>query len=224
MGLGYTIDIEERPSGDGTPDEGTAGGFKRRIEEGFRLGPGTNNRAEYLGLIFALRHALRENVTHVRVRMDSLLVVNQVSGRWSCRDSGLKPLCEEARGLAGMFGGFHIEHIPREDNEAADGLSRNPTEDPPPAAPSDELVIHFGPRERVRKVSRPAAAMIRWWYKTRRCRNEYRLARIFGGSPSLLGRIGRGDLYNDITTEDLPCRIRAKPGERSSTPCLSVAG
>ena len=169
-------------------------------EFGTRFGNGSNNQAEYLALIWALRAALRSGVTHANVYMDSLLVVNQVCGRWACRDGLLKRFHEEAVGLWTMFSGGSLIHIPREENDAADFLSHNPTD---AAVLPSILEISFTGK-RVRKLSRHQAAMIRWWWATHRCRNEARLARIFGGTPSHMGKIGRGEGYRDITLKDLP--------------------
>lgn len=184
MGIGYLIHLDESPV----------------IRVGLRFTPGTNNQAEYLGLIFALRHALRLGVTHAKVFMDSQLVVNQVNGTWTCRDYHLQVLHTEAVGLRQLFSRLELKHICRDDNADADYLSKNPTYlDPHPA----DLEINLtGPR--TRKLTRQQAAMIRWWWKTRRCQNECRLARIFNGTPSHMGRIGKGKQYRDVTESDLP--------------------
>ena len=188
MGTGYVINIDQ---GDNIPTF---------IECGARFNSGTNNRAEYLSLIFALRTALRSGITHVQIYMDSLLVVNQVGGRWKVRDGLLKLLHTEATGLMAMFSFATLEHIPRENNQRADELSRTPTE--PDTLPSDLEINLKGKRQRV--LSRWQAAMVRWWWVTHRCQNEYRLSRIFNVTPSHLGRIGEGKAYPDITARDLP--------------------
>lgn len=173
---------------------------ERPVSVGTSFGVGTNNQAEYLGLIFALRHALRLGVTHVRVFSDSMLIVHQVQGDWKCQDGRLKIYREEARGLADMFTSFSIEHVDREDNTEADFLSKHPTD-----SAEHPAGIEINLRgKRVRKFNRQQAAMIRWWWKTRRCRNEARLARIFHATPSHMGRIGRGEQYEDVTPNDLP--------------------
>jgi ribonuclease HI len=166
---------------------------------GCKLGSGTNNRAEYLALIFALREALRQGVTHLEVLSDSQLMVNQVNGRWDV-NGHLKDLHEEACGLLKMFTAWTLRHVSREENTDADFLSKHPTTDPLPSTSGVEIT----PFKRARKLTRQQAAMVRWWWKTGRCRNEYRLARIFGGAPSHMGRIGRGEQYKDITAFDLP--------------------
>ncbi|UYQ61812.1 bifunctional RNase H/acid phosphatase [Streptomyces peucetius] len=87
------------------------------------IGVATNNVAEYKGLVAGLRaaHALDPEAT-VRVRMDSKLVVEQMSGRWKIKHPDMKPLAAEA---ARVFppGQVTYEWIPRERNKHADRLA-----------------------------------------------------------------------------------------------------
>ncbi|GAA5006672.1 bifunctional RNase H/acid phosphatase [Streptomyces hyderabadensis] len=87
------------------------------------LGVVTNNVAEYRGLLAGLRAAreLDPDAT-VRVRMDSKLVVEQMSGRWKIKHPDMKPLATEA---ARVFppGRVTYEWIPRADNKHADRLA-----------------------------------------------------------------------------------------------------
>ena len=57
------------------------------IELSDRLGVTTNNVAEYSGLIAGLRaiHEL-DNHAHVMVKMDSKLIVEQMSGNWKIKN------------------------------------------------------------------------------------------------------------------------------------------
>jgi len=87
------------------------------------LGVTTNNVAEYNGLIAGLKAALELNATHVDVRMDSKLVVEQMSGRWQIKNPGLRPLAAEAATLVSRFGQVTFDWIPRERNKAADALA-----------------------------------------------------------------------------------------------------
>lgn len=61
------------------------------------IGIATNNVAEYRGLIAGLRtaHAL-DPAASIHVRMDSKLVVEQMSGRWKIKHPDMKPLAAEA--------------------------------------------------------------------------------------------------------------------------------
>ncbi|WP_344046865.1 bifunctional RNase H/acid phosphatase [Streptomyces thermoalcalitolerans] len=87
------------------------------------LGVATNNVAEYRGLLAGLRaaHALDPSA-RVRVRMDSKLVIEQMSGRWKIKHPDLKPLAAQA---AGVFppGRVTYEWVPRERNKHADRLA-----------------------------------------------------------------------------------------------------
>ena len=87
------------------------------------IGVATNNVAEYRGLLAGLRaaHALDPAAT-VHVRMDSKLVVEQMSGRWKIKHPDMKPLAAQA---ARVFppGRVTYEWIPRERNKHADRLA-----------------------------------------------------------------------------------------------------
>ncbi|MEU0583680.1 bifunctional RNase H/acid phosphatase [Streptomyces sp. NPDC006132] len=87
------------------------------------IGVATNNVAEYRGLLAGLHaaHALDPAAT-VHVRMDSKLVIEQMSGRWKIKHPDMKPLASEA---ARVFppGRVTYEWIPRERNKHADRLA-----------------------------------------------------------------------------------------------------
>ncbi|GGV66098.1 bifunctional RNase H/acid phosphatase [Streptomyces massasporeus] len=87
------------------------------------IGVATNNVAEYRGLLAGLRaaHALDPAAT-VHVRMDSKLVIEQMSGRWKIKHPDMKPLAAQA---ARIFppGRVTYEWIPRAENKHADRLA-----------------------------------------------------------------------------------------------------
>ncbi|MEV6306816.1 bifunctional RNase H/acid phosphatase [Actinoplanes sp. NPDC051861] len=87
------------------------------------IGVTTNNVAEYSGLIAGLRAAAELNADRVDVRMDSKLVIEQMSGRWQIKNPGLRPLAAEAAALVGKFAEVTFDWIPRERNRAADALA-----------------------------------------------------------------------------------------------------
>lgn len=87
------------------------------------LGVTTNNVAEYQGLIAGLRAAKDLAATDVDVRMDSKLVVEQMSGRWKIKHPAMKPLAEEAAGLVREFDSVSFDWIPRARNTRADALA-----------------------------------------------------------------------------------------------------
>ncbi|WP_327299783.1 bifunctional RNase H/acid phosphatase [Streptomyces sp. NBC_01197] len=87
------------------------------------IGIATNNVAEYRGLIAGLRAAAAlDPAARVRVRMDSKLVVEQMSGRWQIKHPDMKPLAAEA---AMVLPGTQVtyEWIPRAQNKHADRLA-----------------------------------------------------------------------------------------------------
>ncbi|MFF2061211.1 bifunctional RNase H/acid phosphatase [Streptomyces sp. NPDC058200] len=87
------------------------------------IGVATNNVAEYKGLIAGLKAAKAlDPAAGVHVRMDSKLVVEQMSGRWKIKHPDMKPLAAEA---ARIFpaGQVTYEWIPREKNKHADRLA-----------------------------------------------------------------------------------------------------
>jgi probable phosphoglycerate mutase len=87
------------------------------------IGIATNNVAEYRGLIAGLRaaHALDPSA-RIHVRMDSKLVVEQMSGRWKIKHPDMKPLAAEA-GSVFPVDRVTYEWIPRERNKHADRLA-----------------------------------------------------------------------------------------------------
>ena len=87
------------------------------------LGDATNNVAEYNGLISGLRVAREHEASSVHVRMDSKLVVEQMSGRWKIKHAGLQPLAREAAELVRAIGDVTFEWVPRKDNSHADRLA-----------------------------------------------------------------------------------------------------
>ncbi len=87
------------------------------------LGVTTNNVAEYTGLVAGLTAAAELGASIVDVRMDSKLVVEQMSGRWKIKHAALQPLAEQARELAARFERVSYEWVPRAQNSHADRLA-----------------------------------------------------------------------------------------------------
>ncbi|GGV78314.1 bifunctional RNase H/acid phosphatase [Streptomyces gelaticus] len=89
------------------------------------IGVATNNVAEYKGLIAGLKAAralVPDAAVQVRVRMDSKLVVEQMSGRWKIKHPDMKPLAAEAARIL-PASAVTYEWIPREKNKHADRLA-----------------------------------------------------------------------------------------------------
>lgn len=96
------------------------------------FGLGTNNQAEYHGLILGLRHALGMGADRVTVHGDSQLVLRQLEGRYAVKSPGLKALHEEARLLLARFSQVKLAWVPREANGEADAASRAALRGPAP--------------------------------------------------------------------------------------------
>lgn len=87
------------------------------------IGHATNNVAEYKGLIAGLRAARElDPDAGVDVRMDSKLVVEQMSGRWKIKHPDMQPLAAEARTVLPRSQVTYT-WIPRERNKDADRLA-----------------------------------------------------------------------------------------------------
>ncbi len=94
------------------------------------LGIASNNVAEYSGLVAGLQAVLDLGLAAdatVEVRMDSKLVVEQMSGRWKIKHEDMRRLAMQARRLVDAIqregGTVALTWIPRERNKAADALS-----------------------------------------------------------------------------------------------------
>lgn len=135
-------------------------------ERGGYLGETTNNVAEYSGLVAGLRAASAiDPGADVTVRMDSKLVVEQMSGRWRIRNDDLRSLADEAHGA--HAGTTEFEWVPRARNSDADRLANeamdtradfardfDDSETRPGAADG-------GPGSKATADSRPAGARVR---------------------------------------------------------------
>lgn len=86
------------------------------------LGEVTNNVAEYRGLIYGLRKAIKLDIKDLRVKMDSELVIKQIKGEYKISNSDMKKLSSEVKKLSEEFTSIQFEHVRREENKNADKL------------------------------------------------------------------------------------------------------
>ena len=97
-------------------------------KHGERLGVKTNNEAEYAAVIAALKKAKalfgkeKTKTLSVEVRMDSELVVRQLTGKYKIQEERLFPLFITMWNLQQDFASISFTHIPREQNKEADRL------------------------------------------------------------------------------------------------------
>jgi ribonuclease HI len=87
------------------------------------LGSRTNNFAEYSALLEALQYALQEGHRKIKVYSDSELLVRQILGQYRVKNPVLQELYREAQDLIRRLDSFKIQHVPREQNQAADALA-----------------------------------------------------------------------------------------------------
>ena len=126
-------------------------------ERAEHIGIATNNVAEYRGLIAGLElyneHAPRADL---EVRMDSKLVIEQMSGNWKIKHPDMKPLAMAANRLAPL--GTTWTWIPRERNKHADALL-NGALDSATGRPSRSTWVAEVP---VEEQPAPQARMVGW--------------------------------------------------------------
>lgn len=91
-------------------------------EVGAFLGTTTNNVAEWSGLIAGLEAALELGVDEIAVRLDSELVVKQLSGAYRVKQAHLVPLHAKAKQLLRRFAHTDVAHVRRNANKEADAL------------------------------------------------------------------------------------------------------
>jgi len=82
----------------------------------------TNNQAEYIALIRALRGAADLGISELNIFSDSELLVRQIIGIYRVKNPALKELFEQAQRALLTFNRWQIRHIPREQNSEADDL------------------------------------------------------------------------------------------------------
>lgn len=98
-------------------------------ERGERIGIATSNVAEYRGLIAGLElYAEHAPGAELEVRLDSKLLVEQMSGRWKIKHPDMKPLALQANRLAPP--GTRYLWVPRAHNTHADALANQALDGP----------------------------------------------------------------------------------------------
>jgi ribonuclease HI len=84
------------------------------------LGHQTNNYAEYMAIISALKKAKELGATEVHCYCDSKLVVEQLNRNWKVKEPSIQTLFLQAWKELGQFDRWTITHIRRELNKEAD--------------------------------------------------------------------------------------------------------
>jgi ribonuclease HI len=84
----------------------------------------SNNEAEYEALLHGLRLAASLGIKRLLVYSDSAAVINQVNKSWNRNKENMDAYCLEARKLENKFYGLEFHHVVRDNNVAADVLSK----------------------------------------------------------------------------------------------------
>jgi ribonuclease HI len=87
-----------------------------------RIGPATNNVAEYRALLRGLERAAELGASELEIIGDSELIARQVTGVYKVKHPAMKPLHEQAMAALGGFDRWAIRSVPRAQNARADEL------------------------------------------------------------------------------------------------------
>lgn len=92
-------------------------------KSGNYLGIATNNHAEYRGLVAGISWVVANYPeADLEIKMDSLLIVNQIRGQYRVKHPDLIPLYQEAMVLLRQLPSYSISHTYRENNSLSDQL------------------------------------------------------------------------------------------------------
>jgi len=91
-------------------------------ERSERIGPATNNVAEYKSLLLGIERARSLGADEIELVGDSELIVRQVRGEYRVKDAALRELHARVREALEEFERWSIRHVRREENAAADAL------------------------------------------------------------------------------------------------------
>ena len=182
-----TLIVEADGGSRGNPGHAGYGALVRDPETGLILaekaqyiGKASNNVAEYSGLVAALEMAHEiDPDCWILAKMDSKLVVEQMSGRWKIKHEDMQKLAAKARGIVNPRR-VKYQWIPRELNKDADRLSNEAmdagmagvpwvqkgspaasrTQDPPEAAPNPQTAQpDSGPAQAKETAPAPAGRL-----------------------------------------------------------------
>lgn len=117
--------------GGAVPNPGVGGGgavlYKDKIEThaiSVFVGENeTNNTCEYTALIKGLELAIENNITDLKIKGDSQLVIKQMKGEYQVKAENLKTLHQKAKILLNKVQPYELIHVKREFNKRADELA-----------------------------------------------------------------------------------------------------
>jgi probable phosphoglycerate mutase len=132
------------------------------VEVAEHIGTASNNVAEYRGVIAGLTAAKGiDPDAQVEVRLDSKLVVEQLSGRWQVKHPDMRVLARQA--LAVWPGGdVTYTWVPRERNKHADRLVNEALDAGAAGRPWTPRALPVPPALEVPSVEAPANRLVGW--------------------------------------------------------------
>jgi ribonuclease HI len=86
------------------------------------IGEATNNVAEYRALLLGIKLAKELGADEVEFVGDSMLIVEQVRGKWKVKQEHLRPLHTKAKDALRDLPKWSIRHVKRDENTRADEL------------------------------------------------------------------------------------------------------
>ena len=86
------------------------------------IGKATNNVAEYRALLLGIELAKELEADDVEFVGDSLLIVEQVRGKWKVKQDHLRPLHTKVKDALRDLPSWSIRHVKRDENTRADEL------------------------------------------------------------------------------------------------------
>ena len=86
------------------------------------IGNATNNVAEYRALLLGIELAKELEADEVEFVGDSLLIVEQVRGKWKVKQDHLRPLHTKVKDALRDLPSWSIRHVKRDENTRADEL------------------------------------------------------------------------------------------------------
>jgi probable phosphoglycerate mutase len=162
-------------------------------ERAASVGRATNNVAEYGGLVAGLQAVLDLDPTaQVEVRMDSKLVVEQMSGRWKVKHPDMQKLALQAQQIARQLGAVRYTWVPRAQNGAADALANSAMDGRP--VHRDAVTEPVTIEDDVQPGPEPAPVVTTVTHLLRHGQTEHTPERRYSGRNELpLSRTGRAE-------------------------------
>jgi ribonuclease H / adenosylcobalamin/alpha-ribazole phosphatase len=199
-------------------------------ERAASVGRATNNVAEYGGLVAGLQAALdicggAGASADVEVRMDSKLVVEQMSGRWKIKHPDMQKLAVQARDIARQLGSVRYTWVPRAQNGAADALANSAMDGRP--VHRDAAAEPSVAEDDVQPAAEPAPVVTTVTYLLRHGRTEHTPERRYSGRNDLpLSATGRAEAEAAaVRAKELGIEVVvASPLRRTRETAEAVAG